>query len=80
MNDLVIGQSCPKCGHRSVVYNGNYWCERCTWVMPERGKHNDRIIKAYLLQRRKQALAAGNDWEVERMDGYLANYADKEQQ
>ena len=48
--DPVLGQPCPRCHQQEVVYNGNYWCNRCTWVMPEKGKHNKRIIKAYLNQ------------------------------
>ena len=71
MNDLVAGQSCPKCGRQSVVYNGNYFCESCTWVMPEKGKHNGRIIKAYLVQRWNAAKKKGDQEEMDFIGTYL---------
>lgn len=76
--DPVKGQTCPGCRQYTVVYNGNYFCTHCPWAMPgHHGRHHDRIIKAYLIQRRAEALAKGNAWEVERMDGYLIDYADE---
>jgi hypothetical protein len=31
MDDPVLGVECPGCEHRTVVYNGNYWCGECGW-------------------------------------------------
>jgi len=35
MTRAVVGAVCPDCGHPSVVYNGNYFCDRCEWVMDQ---------------------------------------------
>lgn len=71
--DLVRGQVCPKCGWFKVVYNGNYFCQGCDWVM---SKEVPRIIKAYLIQRLTSALEEGNQREVTRLSSYLADYSD----
>lgn len=84
IGDLVIGAACPKCGQQTVVYNGNYWCERepCEWAMdgddPERSAVNRAIIKRYLLQRWHIARAAGDEREMERLATYLLGYAGKD--
>lgn len=31
--DPIEGAACPQCGV-DIVYNGNYHCEWCDWVMP----------------------------------------------
>jgi hypothetical protein len=51
--DPIRGAKCPKCKQEAVVYNGNYWCSECPWIMGEnRTVTNDRIVVAYLRQRR----------------------------
>ena len=61
--DPVRGVKCPKCKQEGVVYNGNYWCSECPWIMGEaHSLKNDRIIVAYLRQKRD----APNATEVER--------------
>ena len=75
--DPVIGQECPRCHQEEVVYNGNYWCDHCTWVMPENGKHNDRIIKAYLIQKFLEYQADGDQQGMDHIGFYLTKYADK---
>ena len=75
--DLVKGQVCPKCRRLdTIIYNGNYWCNRCEWSMGNRAVH--RIIRAYLIQRYIKAEAAGNERELARISFYLAEYQDKE--
>jgi ribosomal protein L37E len=75
--DLVQRASCPRCGRKSVLYNGNYWCHECGWVMPERQTEAHRqIIKAYLIQRHQEAEAKGDEREKARMAEYLLDYAD----
>lgn len=71
--DPVQGQQCPRCRRQSVVYNGNYWCTRCSWVMGPQGQPR-RIIAAYLVQRRDEELAAGNTEGVKVLEGYLRDY------
>ena len=75
--DLVKGQACPRCGEFTVVYNGNYWCDRdeCGWIMQE-GHTVKRIVKAYLIQRFQEAEAKGDEDEMRRMEFYLLDYAD----
>lgn len=72
--DPVVGEPCPRCHKETVVYNGNYWCISCTWVMPEKGIANNRIIKAYLSQRHHEAASAGNTEEMAQMAFYLKEY------
>ena len=84
--DPVIGVSCPKCQQGQVVYNGNYFCDTCSWVMQDRytptgrlrktkeAKRDAEIVRTYLLQRRREAVANGDPKEVERMDLYLRSY------
>jgi uncharacterized Zn finger protein (UPF0148 family) len=75
--DLVLGVRCPRCGREEVVYNGNYFCDECDWVMPERrSRTNDHIVKTYLIQRRAAAIEKDDTDEVERMEFYLKDYAD----
>lgn len=31
---LIKGSRCPQC-NEPLVYNGNYWCSECDYVMPE---------------------------------------------
>lgn len=31
---LIEGSRCPEC-HQPLIYNGNYWCSECDYVMPE---------------------------------------------
>lgn len=70
--DHVKGVACPKCRRETVVYNGNYYCDECSWAMPEAETPSSRaIIKAYLLQRLTAAQEAGNAKEIERMSFYL---------
>ena len=45
--DRVLGQACPKCRRESIVYNGNYWCILCSWVMD---RNVPRITNAFLTQ------------------------------
>lgn len=72
--DPVVGQACPRCRRvGTVVYNGNYWCTRCPWAMSENNRPR-RIIAAYLVQRRDDYLASGDDDGVARMDFYLKDY------
>jgi hypothetical protein len=70
--DPVEGQICPGCRRFTVVYNGNYFCTHCQWSMD---KDVPRIIKAYLLQRRAEAVLAGDPEEVRRIDLHLVEYA-----
>jgi hypothetical protein len=75
LGDLVKGQTCPRCQQFTVVYSGNYFCgnPNCSWAMGE--SHRPvRIVRAYLLQRRAEAEAQGDEREVARMDLYLKNY------
>ena len=74
MTGDVRGQTCPRCHEYAVVYNGNYFCTRCDWAM---SKDVPRIIKAYLLQRRAEAVLDGNPEEVCRIDFHLIEYADE---
>ena len=76
--DHVKDQTCPRCGRVTVAYNGNYSCERCPWVMGESGRPR-RIVRAYLIQRWQKAKEAHDEDEMERMEGYLAPYADKKE-
>ena len=75
--DPVKGQACPKCGQLTVVYNGNYWCDRaeCGWIMQE-GHTVKRIVKAYLIQEYKRYEAKGDEDGLKRMEFYLLDYAD----
>jgi hypothetical protein len=77
-DDLVRGVTCPRCKRESVVYNGNYFCEHtgCGWAMSERARGrakvvHDKIVKTYLLQRRAEGEARGDQRTVDRMDFYL---------
>jgi len=72
--DLVFGQVCPKCLAYEVVYNGNYFCMHCDWAM---SRDIPRIIKAYLIQRRAEAVLDGDPEEVRRIDFHLIKYADE---
>ena len=72
----VLDQLCPKCRRESVVYNGNYYCEReqeCGWVMKE-GHTVKRIVVAYLRQCWEAAKEAHDVERMERMEAYLADY------
>ena len=69
--DPVLGVSCPKCRQQEVVYNGNYWCMHCSWVMPENGKHNKAIIEAYLNQCYFEAKKKGDKKTMEHMLFYI---------
>lgn len=72
--DPVLGQACPRCRRLdTIVYSGNYWCTRCSWVMADSNRPK-RIIAAYLIQRRDEALAAGDAETVAHMDFYLKDY------
>jgi hypothetical protein len=53
-----------------VVYNGNYWCEHCDWVMGEKGSPR-RIIDEYLNQRFEEAEVKGDQDEMDRMRFYM---------
>lgn len=77
--DLVVGQFCPKCEQEALVYNGNYSCTECGWVMPERGNGREtarerQIIRAYLLQRLHEAEAKGDQAEIDRITYFLLDY------
>lgn len=70
--DHVRGVACPRCRRKTVVYDGNYYCDECSWVMPEAETSSSRaIIKTYLLQRLTAAREAENEEEVQRMSFYL---------
>lgn len=70
----VLGQTCPHCRKLgTVVYNGNYWCSVCPWVMSESGRPK-RIIVAFLIQERQRFQARGDAEGVARMEFYLRNY------
>jgi uncharacterized protein CbrC (UPF0167 family) len=75
MGDPVRGQACPCCRRRSVVYDGNYYCESCPWTMGD-DERPKRIIKAYLIQRWLRASAADDPDEMARIGIFLAQYAD----
>ena len=69
--DPVHHEPCPRCRHvGTVVYNGNYWCTRCPWVMAEGGRPK-RIIGAYLRQLKTDYLARGDARNVALMESYL---------
>lgn len=70
----VLGQACPRCRRiATVVYNGNYWCSVCPWVMSEGGRPR-RIIAAFLIQERQRYQERGDADGVARMEFYLRNY------
>jgi hypothetical protein len=68
--DLVEGQLCPWCHQEQVVYNGNFFCTNCEWVMGD-GNRPKRIVRAYLVQRYLQAERAGDQAEMSRLAHYL---------
>lgn len=69
--DPVDDEVCPKCRHiGSIVYNGNYWCTRCPWVMAECGRPK-RIVAAYLRQKKAEYLARGDEQNAARMEFHL---------
>lgn len=74
MGDLVRGESCPRCRRWTVVYDGNYSCTSCPWVMGDAGSPK-RIVKAYLVQRWLRAKAADDEDEMARIGMYLLPYA-----
>lgn len=84
VGDPVRGAACPSCGHETVVYNGNYWCEReaCEWAMdgddPDSSPVDRAIIKRYLLQCWAAAKAKGDESTMERMATHLLEYAGKD--
>jgi hypothetical protein len=69
--DPVHDEPCPRC-HRvgTVVYNGNYWCTKCPWVMAEGGRPK-RIIASYLRQKKAEYLANGDSENAARMEFHL---------
>lgn len=69
--DPVHDEACPRCRHvGTIVYNGNYWCTRCPWVMAEGGRPK-RIIAAYLRQERAKYLDRGDAENAGRMEFHL---------
>jgi len=51
--ELIQGFSCPKCGKETIVYNGNYFCDRlgegCTWALDDsKATWNRYGFKLYL--------------------------------
>lgn len=47
---LIVGSRCPKCGE-AMEYDGNYWCSKCPWVLPEFcvGEEHEAFLVAYVL-------------------------------
>lgn len=73
-SDTVREQRCPKCRRiDTVVYNGNYWCTRCPWIMGERSRPK-RIIVAYLRQCHQECTQRGDAAGAKRMEFYLDNH------
>lgn len=69
--DPVHDEPCPRCRHvGTVVYNGNYWCTRCPWVMAEGGRPK-HIIGAYLRQLKTKYLARDDARNAALMESYL---------
>ena len=73
--DPVEGQACPRCQRHTVVYNGNYFCTDCEWVMGEAGRPK-RIQRAYLIQKYREAEAKGDKYEMGRLTTYLREFAE----
>jgi hypothetical protein len=70
--DPVEDELCPRCRHvGTVVYNGNYWCTRCPWIMAEGGRPK-RIIISYLRQKMSEYLTRGDAKNAARMEFHLA--------
>lgn len=56
--ELIKGSRCPKC-HSPLVYNGNYWCSTCDYIMPspcatKKDKHAFDVAYTLLMQQRNK--------------------------
>lgn len=69
----VVGEPCPKCRRKTIVYNGNYFCTHCNWAMGEADRPH-RITIAYLIQERDRALESDDIERANVMRRYLYEF------
>ena len=73
-NNHVKDVRCPACSKETVVYNGNYFCEHCTWAMGERRTPAyNLIIHTYLNQCFEAAEDKNDQKTMDLMKFYMEN-------
>lgn len=72
-NKSLHSAMCPKCQHTKLVYNGDYFCTNCDWVMnSENPSEYERVIYlSYLVDEYLRAWAKQDKESMKRVFFYI---------